>query len=365
MISELHRNRGALSRLCQICIGLALLMPLRLTARPTYRASEFGAKADGRSLDTAPLQRALDAAASAGGGDVVLGPGVYLTGSLFVKSHTHLFVSAGATILGTTERSAYPLIHTRAAGIEMQWPAALINVREQVDVSIEGAGTIDGNGKPWWDLFWSRVPAYEARHLRWAVDYDVHRPELIQVYKSDDVRIGRGLLLKRSAFWTVHICYSSNIVVDGLTIRDNDATQGRGPSTDGVDVDSSKHVRVQNVDIANNDDGICLKAGMNADGLRVNRSQRMWPSAIALFGREYRVSRSVATRRAVLKISEFPESPFLAECATGCISNRHIRVEVGRKAWKSARSPCAESRSESWSTSTTFRHLARRKSRKE
>lgn len=233
--------------------------------------SDVGAKGDGTTLVTAALQKALDAVAAKGGGTVTLEPGIYLTGSLFLKSHTHLVLAKGATILGTTRADAYPKVATRAAGIEMQWPAALLNVAGQSDVSIEGQGTIDGNGKPWWDKFWSLVPAYSSRGLRWAVDYDVQRPELMRIYESTDVRIGKGLMLRRSAFWTVHICYSTRVVVDGVTIRDNEADGARGPSTDGVDIDSSSHVRVENVDIENNDDGICLKAGMNADGLRVNR----------------------------------------------------------------------------------------------
>jgi hypothetical protein len=177
----------------------------------------------------------------------------------------------GTTLFGTTNPKSYPRIATRAAGVEMQWPAALININHQIDVSIEGDGTIDGNGKLWWDAFWTKVPSYESRGLRWAVDYDVQRPELLLIYASKNVKVGGGLLLKRSAFWTVHICYSEHVVVDNVTIRDNDPVQGLGPSTDGVDIDSSRHILVQKVDIENNDDGICLKAGMNADGLRVNR----------------------------------------------------------------------------------------------
>ena len=236
-----------------------------------FHAADFGAVGDGKTLTTAAIQHALDAAAQAGGGTVDLAPGIYLTGSLFLKSHTHLVIASGVTLLGSTDPAVYPRVFTRAAGIEMQWPAALLNIDQQEDVSVTGQGVVDGNGKTWWDAFWTRVPAYEQRQLRWAVDYDVQRPELIRVFKSDHVRVGEGLLLKRSAFWTVHICYSTQVVVTGLTIRDNDPVEGLGPSTDGVDIDSSSHILVEKVDIANNDDGICLKAGMNADGQRVNR----------------------------------------------------------------------------------------------
>jgi len=257
---------------CTLLVFAVCLVGARdASGQKRFDATKYGAVGDGTTLATAALQRALDAAASAGGGTVELPQGTYVSGALSLKSHTHLVISAGAKLLGTTDKAAYPLVDTRAAGIEMKWPAALLNVDGQTDVSIEGAGTIDGNGKTWWDAFWTRVPDYEKRGLRWAVDYDVQRPELIRVYRSHGIRIGGGLLLKRSAFWTVHIAYSTDATVSGVTIRDNDPVDGLGPSTDGVDIDSSSHVLVEKVDIANNDDGICLKAGMNADGLRVNR----------------------------------------------------------------------------------------------
>jgi polygalacturonase len=230
-------------------------------------ANQYGVKADGRTVDTAAIQAAIDAAAKVGG-TVVFSPGTYLTGSLFLKSGVHFRVDAGAEIRGVPDISAYPLLPTRVAGIEMKWPAALINVYEQSDVEISGAGTVDGDGKIWWDKYWALRAEYDPKGLRWAADYDCQRPRLIQIYKSTNVQL-RGLTLKRSGFWTVHICYSTKVTVDGITIRNN--IGGRGPSTDGIDIDSSSEVLVQNADIECNDDAVVLKAGRDADGLRVNR----------------------------------------------------------------------------------------------
>jgi hypothetical protein len=255
-----------------IAILLLLIPVLPLQAQPqVFHVAEFGAEADGTSIATKRIQAALDAAGNAGGGTVDFARGIYRTGALFLHSHTHLRIGSGVTLLGVSDPAAYPKVFTRAAGVEMQWPAALLNCDSQQDVSIAGRGVIDGNGKRWWDAFWSQVPEYESKGLRWAVDYDVQRPELLRVFRCSQVHLGGGLLLRRSAFWTVHVAYSTQITVSGITIRDNDPVEGKGPSTDGVDIDSSSHVLVEHVDIANNDDGICLKAGMNADGLRVNR----------------------------------------------------------------------------------------------
>jgi polygalacturonase len=234
-----------------------------------FRVADYGAKPDGKTLNTEAIQKTIDAAAKVRDGVVVFQPGVYLTGALFLKSGITFRVDEGVQLQGAQDLAAYPIMQTRVAGVEMKWPAALINVYEQTGVTISGKGTIDGDGKIWWDKYRKmRAEEYEPKGLRWAVDYDCQRPRLIQVYKSTDVKL-QGLMLKRAGFWTVHLCYSRNITVDGITIRNND--QARGPSTDGIDIDSSSDIRVEHCDIDCNDDAICLKAGRDADGLRVNR----------------------------------------------------------------------------------------------
>jgi polygalacturonase len=251
-----------------VFVVLSLLAFVSTAFAKDFWVKDFGAKGNGETLDTRAIQSAIDAAAQSGGGTVRVTAGTYLSGSIFVKSHTILEIESGATILGSPKLADYPMMATRVAGIDMDWPAALVNVYEQHDVRIIGAGTIDGEGKVWWDRYWALRREYDARGLRWAADYDARRPRLIQVYKSGHVTIS-GPLLTRSGFWTVHICYSSWIHVDGITIRNN--IGGRGPSTDGIDVDSSKHVLVEHADISVNDDALCLKAGRDSDGLRVNR----------------------------------------------------------------------------------------------
>jgi polygalacturonase len=251
----------------RIVLTTVALIACATAQAATLTANDFGAKGDGTTVDTAAIQKALDQ--GAGKHDTItFKPGTYLIGSIFVKSGETLEIPKDVRLIGIQKLEAYPLMPTRVAGIEMTWPAALVNVYKQSDVVITGEGTIDGDGSYWWKSYWDLRKTYEPRGLRWASDYDAKRPRLIQIFDSSNVKLD-GPHLERSGFWTVHICYSHDIVVDHITIRNN--IGGKGPSTDGIDIDSSSKVLVQHADIEVNDDALCLKAGRDADGLRVNR----------------------------------------------------------------------------------------------
>ncbi|MGK7395721.1 MAG: glycoside hydrolase family 28 protein, partial [Candidatus Cyclobacteriaceae bacterium M3_2C_046] len=104
--------------------------------------------------------------------------------------------------------------------------------------------------------------------IRWAVDYEAKRVRPVVVYESEEVLL-KDFNILRAGFWTVSLTYSSGIHVDGLVIRNN--IGGYGPSSDGINTDSSQDVLVENCDIDCNDDNLCIKSGRDADGLRVNR----------------------------------------------------------------------------------------------
>ncbi|KEO71783.1 glycoside hydrolase family 28 protein [Anditalea andensis] len=232
-----------------------------------YSVNQFGAVANKETLSTEAIQKAIDTCAEEGGGIVTFRKGEYLSGALFIKSGVNLRIDEGVTLYGSQDIAQYPEIPTRVAGIEMVWPAALINVIEQKNAAVTGKGDIHAQGKVFWDTYWTTRKDYEAKGLRWIVDYDVKRPRTLLVSKSSDITI-EGLTMKQAGFWTVHILYSQHITARGLVIQNN--LGGHGPSTDGIDIDSSSYILVENCDIDCNDDNFCLKSGRDADGLRVN-----------------------------------------------------------------------------------------------
>ena len=233
-----------------------------------FSVNSYGAISDTITINSPFIQKAIDDCAAKGGGIVTFKPGTYVTGAIFLKSNVHLRIDKGVLILGSTNFDDYPEIQTRIAGIETIWPAALINVVDAKNAAVTGDGIVNARGKFCWDKYWNMRKDYDTKGLRWIVDYDAKRIRTFLVQNSSDITL-KGLTFKNAGFWTVQLLYSHHLTVDGVVIKNNE--DGSGPSTDGIDVDSSSWVLIQNCDIDCNDDNFCLKAGRDWDGLRVNR----------------------------------------------------------------------------------------------
>jgi len=233
-----------------------------------FVANDYGAVSDGVTVCSPFIQKAIDDCAAKGGGVVILKPGTYVTGSVFIKSNVNLRIDKNVWILGSQNFADYPEIDTRIAGIEMVWPAALFNIIRAKNAALTGEGIVNARGKFCWDKYWAMRKDYDAKGLRWVVDYDAKRVRTCLVQNSSDITI-KGLTFKNAGFWTIQLLYSTRLTVDGVVIKNNE--DGNGPSTDGVDIDSSTWVLVQNCDIDCNDDNFCLKAGRDFDGLRVDK----------------------------------------------------------------------------------------------
>lgn len=230
-----------------------------------FPITALGAVGDGKTLNTKAIQSTIEACARDGGGVVVVPEGTFVTGALFLKQGVNLEVEKGAVLKGSQDTNDYPWINTRIAGLEMKWPAALVNADSVTNLQLTGEGTIDGSGERWWKEYW------DARAKENGLDphFKVGRPRLIHIIRSQGVLV-RGLSLKDSAFWNLQLTYCDQVEVRNLKIRAHH-TRIRAASSDGIDIDSSRNVLIEACDIECDDDAICLKAGRDADGLRVNR----------------------------------------------------------------------------------------------
>lgn len=218
----------------------------------TVSIMEYGAKADGSTMNTQAIQKAIDALAAEGGGTLVIPAAdgqAFLSGALFLKPKVNLRVEKDAILKGSTDIKDYPRTMTRIEGHFEPWLPALINAIDCPGVTIEGDGTLDGSGTPFYAAF-----REAARTVRGTKNLDVPRPRLVFVQKSNNLTV-KGLRFVNSGFWNLHVYNCDGVTIDGLDIR---ATPG-SPSTDGIDIDSSRNVTIRNCFIANNDDCIALK----------------------------------------------------------------------------------------------------------
>lgn len=222
-----------------------------------YTITDHGVKADSTLVQTEKIQAVIDKAAGEGGGVVIIPKGVFLSGSLFFKPQTHLYLEEGATLKGSDDISDFKIITTRIEGQSLKYFAALVNADSLDGFTISGKGIINGNGLRYWKAFWLR--------RQWnpkCTNMDEQRPRLLFVSNSKNVQVS-GVQLLNSPFWSSHYYKCENLKILGVRILagTNNGSEVRAPSSDGIDLDVCQNVLIKNCYISVNDDGVCLKGG--------------------------------------------------------------------------------------------------------
>ena len=236
---------------------ILFITALKLNAQE-YDITKFGVKADSSIIQTKAIQKVIDRAASRGGGKIVIPKGTFLTGALFFKKKTKLVLKEGAVLKGSDDIKNYPFIPSRMEGRSLKYFAALVNAYQVNDFSIEGPGTINGNGLKFWKTFWSHRDSLRKIGKE-STNLEVSRPRLIFIWGSDNVKI-QNIKLHNAGFWTTHFYKCNNVLVENTDIR-SPYQPVPAPSTDGIDLDVCKNVVIRNCYISVNDDAIAIKGG--------------------------------------------------------------------------------------------------------
>lgn len=220
-----------------------------------YCLTDYHIMPDG-ALHTKEIQALIDKAAEEGGGVIVVPSGTFMSGGLFFKQGTHLYLEEGATLKGSDFIGDFPLLKTRIEGETCMYFGALVNADGLDGFTISGKGTIDGNGLRYHQAFWLR------RRWNWAcTNKDEQRPRLVYISNCKNVQI-ENVSLQNSPFWTTHIYNSENVKVLNLHINSfSKPSEAAGPSTDALDLDVVKNILVKGCYISVNDDGIAMKGG--------------------------------------------------------------------------------------------------------
>jgi alpha-L-rhamnosidase len=253
---------AVISRLLPLLACLGLLTSCLHQTDRQYVITDYGAVAGGEVLNTAAIQRAIDTAAAKRGGTVVIPAGVFRSGSIFLKQGVALHLAEGAVLKGSEDIADYPKRNTRIEGHFEPWRMALVNASGLTGLRISGPGRFDGSGPVYWRAFWQR-----RRENPRCTNLEVERPRLMFIEKCTDVRIA-NTALQDSGFWNLHLYRSRDVVIENVRITIPSSTPAlRGPSTDGIDIDSSQNVTVRRCYISTHDDNIALKGskGPQAD----------------------------------------------------------------------------------------------------
>lgn len=253
----------------------------------TYNINDFGAVADGRTLNTTAFEKAIKECAANGGGKVLVPNGKYLTGPIHLESNVNLHLENKAEILFSLNPKDYPIVHTSWEGTEVMNYSPLIYAKNKTNVAITGKGTLNGQADKtnWWiwsggkDYGWKKgIPSQNDPNNREVLvemaekgipvaerifgEGRYLRPNFIEFFECNTVLI-KDITVINSPFWILHPLKTNNIIIDGVTVNSH------GPNNDGCDPEYSQNILIKNCTFNTGDDCIAIKAGRDADGRRV------------------------------------------------------------------------------------------------
>ena len=254
------RRRDFLSTTLPVAGGLVLFGHQYAAATPTSRnILEFGAKPDGKTVNTRAIQRAIDAVSQAGGGTVTVPVGVFLSGLIELKSKVTLNLSEGSTLLGSTSMDDYKF-DSSSPMHDGPNPRHLIFAMNADDVTISGTGQIDGQGPSFWEPS-DKAPPPDDQPWAGVASHDLMprkggRPSPMLLFVNCRRLTIEDIHIRNSPGWTLHTINCDNVDMHGISIKN----PVNGPNTDGIDITGCQNVTVSNCSIETGDDAICLKS---------------------------------------------------------------------------------------------------------
>lgn len=256
-------------------------------ARPSFPGKEFnirefGAVEGGKVKNSEAIRQAIATATKAGGGHVVVPAGRWLTGAIHLDNNIDLHLLPGAELLFSQDVADYlPVVFSRHEDIECYKYSAFIYADGKANIAVTGDGVLNGQGKPWWAWKQSKHDVEKDLYAMGANGVPVAervfdgkegkelRPAFFQPMRCTNVLV-EGVTFLYGAFWTITPTYCENVIVRNVRIETSGA-YGHTPNGDGVDPSSCKNVLIEHCTFDTGDDCIAIKAGRDADGLRVAR----------------------------------------------------------------------------------------------
>ncbi|OHB75453.1 MAG: hypothetical protein A2Z25_06895 [Planctomycetes bacterium RBG_16_55_9] len=219
----------------KVLIALATAVPA-VAVEQLYDVRDYGAKADGKTLCTTSIQKAIDECSGSGGGTVYLPPGALLSGTIYLKTGVTLKLDPACTLLGSKDLKDYPpTVPAFRSYTDNYTDKSLIYAEKAERIAIIGSGVIDGQGA-----------SFEG-------PYRV-RPYMIRIIECRNVTV-EDVTIINSPMWVQHFLACDDVRITGVTVRSL-----VNKNNDGIDIDSCHRVVISNCNIESGDDAIVLKS---------------------------------------------------------------------------------------------------------
>ncbi len=263
-----------------------LVLSTHSSVANTFNIKELGADTNGKNSCTEIINSAIIKAAKEGGGTIYFPAGKYLTAAIKMSDNITLHLESGAELFFSDNFEEYlPFVKIRYEGVFMKSFCPLIYANNCNNITIEGAGTLNGNGQQWWDSFnlyraekkqFGEVQNPNKLHSLWRGEnknflteenYQLnygqafYRPPFIQFIECNNINIS-GITVKNSPFWTINPVGCNDVMIHNIRVFNPE----EGPNTDGINPSSCKNVRISDCYISVGDDCITIKSGKNKDG---------------------------------------------------------------------------------------------------
>ena len=269
--------------------------------KDTFNILNYGTVADGMTLNSAAINKTIDACAKQGGGVVVIPRGSFVTGPIIMKSNINLHLAKGALVIFSSDFNQYPLVTSSFEGVDAARCQSPLVAENLENIAITGSGILNGNGYYWRPLKKDKLS--ETQWKNHQQDYggvltadkktwyssekalkgsltnnigkltdgktladfedvkDYLRPNMVRIYQCKNILI-EDVTFENSPAWTTHLMMSEHITIKNLKVKN----PWYGTNTDALDLESCKNVLVEDCNFDTGDDGICIKSGRDAEG---------------------------------------------------------------------------------------------------
>ncbi|MGG9972070.1 glycosyl hydrolase family 28 protein [Ferruginibacter sp. SUN002] len=274
--------------------------------KDTFNIVNYGAIADGYTLNSKSINTAIDSCAANGGGTVLIPRGAWLTGPIVMKSNIDLHLADGALVIFTPDFNQYPLVISSFEGVDAARCQAPVTAENLENIAITGKGIMDGNGYYWRPLKKSKMSDAEWKNhlskyggvltedkktwysstkaLKGLADNNIGklkggkqlkdfedvkdflRPNMIRIANCKNILL-QDVTFENSPAWTTHLMLSDHITLQNLRVKN----PWFGTNTDALDLESCTHANVQGCVFDTGDDGICIKSGRDEEGRKRGR----------------------------------------------------------------------------------------------